>query len=441
VVVCCDATCGGGGSGPEGCGSSSGHEPLLLSIDDAWTKQYGTDIFEWVPTTTGTATDSAARDSNINDGRYPAHHRVNPAVAAAARAAAMAATVKAGGALEGVDPPGAATPSQAVASTLTGQIKLRKSGKCVGTLGSSHVVELIPCAAASAQATWQMVPSPPTSAPSPGTAAPMANSDAASGAGPAVGALVLNGGGGRVATMQGDRWCLGVSAAGGGGGGDLHAWTLDAPFSVDLDNSSQVTILPYIGQIAFNGNVYSDGGEVQFYAQALGVVAAENRFERTGGLSAWARGYSGKDANLRNSFIDNTVVEGNHAWNYNTLPNPKTDPNMYPYFPGGSKTIEPWWFGSLTNEQGPPIDPTPGTGFTGAFNRFIIFRGNQVASNGGLVVRGTSANVLVENNGVARSHVGIHVNYTTTQGGVVLKGNVLPAGVPTNFNPYAREEL
>lgn len=54
-------------------------------------------------------------------------------------------------------------------------------------------------------------------------------------------------------------------------------------------------------------------------AQAFGVVAAENKFERTGGLSAWARGYSGVDANLRNSFIDNEVLEGNHVWNYNTV--------------------------------------------------------------------------------------------------------------------------
>ena len=44
---------------------------------------------------------------------------------------------------------------------------------------------------------------------------------------------------------------------------------------------------------------------MQFYAQALGCVAAENTFERTGGLSTWARGDPGADANLRNSFIDN----------------------------------------------------------------------------------------------------------------------------------------
>ena len=83
----------------------------------------------------------------------------------------------------------------------------------------------------------------------------------------------------------------------------------------DTHSSRQtLNLARYIGQIAFNGNYYSDGGEIQFYAQAFGIVAAENKFERTGGLSAWARGYSGVDANLRNSFIDNEVLEGNHVW-------------------------------------------------------------------------------------------------------------------------------
>ena len=89
-----------------------------------------------------------------------------------------------------------------------------------------------------------------------------------------------------------------------------------------------------------------------------------------------------------------------------------------------------------TRVPGPPIDPAPGTGFTGAFNRFIVFRGNTVESNGGIVVRGTSANVLVEQNTVLKSHVGIHVNYSTTQGGIVVEDNVEPPGVPPNFNPY-----
>ena len=59
---------------------------------------------------------------------------------------------------------------------------------------------------------------------------------------------------------------------------------------------------------------------------------------------------------------------------------------MADYFPGGSKTIEPWFFGSLTNDQGAPVDPGPAT-FDNelALNRFIVFRGNKVRSNGGIV--------------------------------------------------------
>ena len=34
------------------------------------------------------------------------------------------------------------------------------------------------------------------------------------------------------------------------------------------------------------------------------------------------------------------------------------------------------------------------------------------------------------------SDVGIHVNYSTTLGGIVLHNNHEPAGVPSNYNPY-----
>jgi hypothetical protein len=46
--------------------------------------------------------------------------------------------------------------------------------------------------------------------------------------------------------------------------GALTLWTIDRPYTVDLDETSRVSITPFIGQIAFNGNYYSDGGEIQF---------------------------------------------------------------------------------------------------------------------------------------------------------------------------------
>lgn len=147
------------------------------------------------------------------------------------------------------------------------------------------------------------------------------------------------------------------------------------------------------------------------------------------------------------------------VWNYATKPTSATDPALADYFPGGSKTIEPWFFGSLTNDQvrdtaraqltktpaqltnmrndqGEPVDPTLPRDADLALNRFIVFRGNQVRSNGGIVVRGTSANVLVEGSLIEKSHVGIYVNMSTTKGGIVLVNNTEPAAVSRNYNPY-----
>ena len=100
------------------------------------------------------------------------------------------------------------------------------------------------------------------------------------------------------------------------------------------------------------------------------------------------------------------------------------------------------------------------------------------------MIRGTSANVLVEGNKIMDSDVGIHVNCkrrkersdeliryinntaskwyliyafanlswlrssayppliadTTTKGGIVVVGNEEPEGVPENYNPYSEEE-
>ena len=222
-------------------------------------------------------------------------------------------------------------------------------------------------------------------------------------------------------------------------------WEVDRPFTVPLDGGSHITILPYTGRIAFNGNNYADGGAVQIYGFSEGMQLMENRLTRTGGLiCAWARvdGRNGNHtvswgASFRNSCVDNEVTEGNHVWNYIAGPNHTSDSKYFPYYPGGSKMIEPWFFGSLTNDQGAPNDPGPVFGADLALNRFIVFRGNRVRSHGGFVVRGSSANILVASNRVENSRVGIHVNYTTTQGGIVLVQNELPDGVPANFNPYA----
>ena len=102
-----------------------------------------------------------------------------------------------------------------------------------------------------------------------------------------------------------------------------------------------------------------------------------------------------------------------------------------------------------------PIDPPgafgghpyPAMALKAGFNRFITFRGNKVRSNGGIVIRGTSANTLVTTSVIKDSHVGIHVNYTTTNmfgdegGGVVVIDNEEPDSVMPNYNPYGPKEV
>ena len=50
-----------------------------------------------------------------------------------------------------------------------------------------------------------------------------------------------------------------------------------------------------------------------------------------------------------NVFYDNVVLEGNHIYNYDTHYSKEQQNISVDYCPGGSKTIEPWTFGSLTD--------------------------------------------------------------------------------------------
>jgi len=40
------------------------------------------------------------------------------------------------------------------------------------------------------------------------------------------------------------------------------------------------------------------------------------------------------------------VLEGNHVWNSIAGPNHTSDDKYFPYYAGGSKMIEPWFFGT-----------------------------------------------------------------------------------------------
>jgi len=215
-----------------------------------------------------------------------------------------------------------------------------------------------------------------------------------------------------------------------------RTFTIVKPFAQALDETSMVTILPYLGQFIFTNNHYYDGGAIQTYTQAFDMVFSNNTFERMGGLFAWGRFGTiftqAYNINLHVQFLRNHFLEGNHVWNYNTV-------SPAPYHEGGVKQIEPWSMGVLS-----PIikiarmnETYPFSEIQGAMNRFIVLRENRIDNNGGIRIAGNSSNVLVESNIISNSDVGIHVNSTCTAlGGIVLVNNTEPPNVPPNFNPY-----
>lgn len=53
----------------------------------------------------------------------------------------------------------------------------------------------------------------------------------------------------------------------------------------------------------------------------------------------------------------------------------------------------------------------PHVDFNSAFNLMSWSAGNKVRNNGGIVIKGSSANVLVTQSDIENSDVGIHVNH------------------------------
>jgi len=152
------------------------------------------------------------------------------------------------------------------------------------------------------------------------------------------------------------------------------------------------------------------------------IIVSETRFERTEGLYMWGRSASkGYSANTRVQFLGNTVIEGNHLWNYvrwgcfldlSRCPSLTRKVSLlqngsypYGYQPLGpaSKTAEPFWMGVPGGGQG------PGCPFQGAINHNLVFRKNKFLSNAGLLIAGNTLNGLVEGNVIVNSSVGINV--------------------------------
>lgn len=68
-----------------------------------------------------------------------------------------------------------------------------------------------------------------------------------------------------------------------------RTWVLEAPWDVAPDETSWVQIAPFRGRSIFAGDVWADGGAVQYYGQALDCVLADAVGERMTGFLAWGQ--------------------------------------------------------------------------------------------------------------------------------------------------------
>lgn len=133
---------------------------------------------------------------------------------------------------------------------------------------------------------------------------------------------------------------------------------------------------------------------------AFDVVLSGNTFTRVRPVGAW--GYIEETAvaypaNIGVQFLDNTNTEGNHAVYYN----PAAYSRIFTV-----DGAESYLFATRTGHNDAPCPI--------ALNRFVVFRGSTLLSNGGVMIAGATRNVLVERTTIQDSDVGIFVNVSAT---------------------------
>ena len=70
-------------------------------------------------------------------------------------------------------------------------------------------------------------------------------------------------------------------------GGTNKSWALQTPFAVPLDSTSVISIVPFRGDVIITANTFTDGGAIQLYAMAIGVVVSENVATRASRFMSW----------------------------------------------------------------------------------------------------------------------------------------------------------
>lgn len=166
---------------------------------------------------------------------------------------------------------------------------------------------------------------------------------------------------------------------------------VDRPWIVSPTADSHVSISMFQGRYLVCDNTFADCGAVQFYGTSIECVMANNRGARMQGFRGLGLDYHGLQPSWYCLFLGNHLTEGNYYhWNSAT-------------------------------EAFLQILGNPGPRYQGPINCGAVVRGNTLASNAHLDVRGAVRDAVVEDNSVSHSDQGVFVSQSCA--GVVVRNN------------------
>ena len=154
--------------------------------------------------------------------------------------------------------------------------------------------------------------------------------------------------------------------------------TLERPFAIAPDSTTTASITPLQENYLLIGNHISDAGiAVQLFGISMNAVIAENRSVRAGGFRNWALNYynASVQPTWYTQYLDNEITEAT----------PWADSHL----------------AVISSSQG---------GYTGPLARFVVMRRNILRNNSRIEVQGPATDVLIENNRIEHSAVGISIS-------------------------------
>ncbi len=186
-------------------------------------------------------------------------------------------------------------------------------------------------------------------------------------------------------------------------------WEVAAPWSVDPDETSILSIVPFRGRTLIINNTFEDGGNMQLYGMSIENIVSGNKGIRMSGFLAWGLNARlwGWQPSWYNQFLHTEIVEGNsysHApaligiWgNVDTMDKIKNNSKV----PEKERIVfeEIWSHFEITPKMADL-----------SLARCNVVRNSAIRSNGKIIVSGNASDVVIAKNFISNSAAGIQLD-------------------------------